>query len=49
MCLRQQARSFMADIARQRLDRWIADEAGAKAASGENERRNRKERPRQGR
>jgi hypothetical protein len=38
-----QARGFIADLVRLWLDWWIADEAGARAASRENERRKRKE------
>lgn len=39
-----QARGFIAGLARRWLDWWTADEAGARAASSENERRKRKER-----
>ncbi len=39
----EHARGFITGIARQWLDWWIADEAGARAASRENERRKRKD------
>ena len=41
----EQARGFIASLARRWLDWWIADEAGAGAASREDERRKGKQGP----